>query len=104
MANDLSKSLKDSLSPEFESIISNAAELGIDALLEDGILKDIPFISSAISIYRIGKSIKERHNLKKLICFLDELNKCSLDENNRNLYGRNSNRMKNFKNNNLSTL
>ena len=86
MANDLSKSLKDSLSPEFESIISNAAELGIDALLEDGILKDIPFISSAISIYRIGKSIKERHNLKKLICFLDELNKCSLDENNRNLY------------------
>ena len=86
MTNDLSKSLKDSLSPEFESIISNAAELGIDALLEDGVLKDIPFISSAISIYRIGKSIKERHNLKKLICFLDELNKCSLDENNRNLY------------------
>ena len=86
MANDLSKSLKDSLSPEFESIISNAVELGIDALLEDGILKDIPFISSAISIYRIGKSMKERHNLKKLICFLDELNKCSLDENNRNLY------------------
>ena len=86
MTNDLSKSLKDSLSPEFESIISNAAELGIDALLEDGVLKDIPFISSAISIYRIGKSIKEQHNLKKLICFLDELNKCSLDENNRNLY------------------
>lgn len=86
MTNDLSKSLKDSLSPEFESIISNAAELGIDALLEDGVLKDIPFISSAISIYRIEKSIKERHNLKKLICFLDELNKCSLDENNRNLY------------------
>ena len=86
MTNDLSKSLKDSLSPEFESIISNAAELGIDALLEDGVLKDIPFISSAISIYRIGKSIKEQHNLKKLICFLDELSKCTLDENKHNLY------------------
>ena len=64
MTNDLSMSLKDSLSPEFENIISNAAELGIDALLEEGILKDIPFISSVISIYHIGKSVKEQHNLK----------------------------------------
>ena len=63
----LSISFADSLTDNAISCISNYAEIGLDAVMDDGILKDIPIVSTAIAIYKIGSSIKERHNLKKLL-------------------------------------
>lgn len=64
------------------SIVNNAvdmgselAEVGLDSILEDGTLKDIPFISTAIGVYKIGATIKERHYIKKLARFIDAFNK-----------------------------
>ncbi|MBR1432886.1 hypothetical protein [Ruminococcus sp.] len=64
------------------SIVNNAvdmgselAEVGLDSILEDGTLKDIPFISTAISVYKIGTTIKESHYIKKLARFIDAFNK-----------------------------
>ena len=71
----LSTAFADSLTEEAVSCISEYAEIGLDALMDDGILKDIPIVATAISLYKIGGSIKERHNLKKLMVFLNELNK-----------------------------
>lgn len=71
----LSLSFSDSLTSEVSAITGEYVELGLDALIEDGLFKDIPIVSTAVSVYRIGKSIKERHHIAKLISFLDEMNK-----------------------------
>ena len=82
----LSISFADSLAEESIACISGYAEIGLDAVMEDGILKDIPIISTAISLYKIGSSIKERHDLKKLLIFLNEINNGIIDEEKRQEY------------------
>ena len=82
----LSVAFADSLKEESISCIGEYAEIGLDAVMEDGILKDIPIVSTAIALYKIGSSIKERHNLKKLLVFLNELNNGILDEQKRKEY------------------
>ena len=57
----------------------------MDALVEDGLFKDVPVIST-ITVYRIGKSFRERHHLAKLISFLNVINKGIVDEEKRNSY------------------
>lgn len=82
----LSLAFADSLKEESISCVSEYAEIGLDAVMEDGILKDIPIVSTAVALYKIGSSIKERHNLKKLLVFLNELNNGILDEQKRKEY------------------
>lgn len=82
----LAVSFGDSLAKEVAEVVGGYAELGLDALLENGLLKDIPIVSTAISIYRIGKSVREKHHLAKLIVFLDEINKGIESEENREKY------------------
>lgn len=60
----LSIALSDSLKDETTSCITELAEVGLDSIMDDGVLKDIPFISTAVSIYKIGNSIKDRNNIK----------------------------------------
>ena len=69
----LSTAFSDSLKAEVLSCISGYAEIGLDAIIEDGILKDIPILSTFAAVYKIGSSIKDRHNLKKLVVFLNQL-------------------------------
>lgn len=65
----------DSLKEETVTSVSELVEVGLDSILEDGLLKDVPLLSTTIALYKIGSSLKERHNIKKLIAFLDEINK-----------------------------
>ena len=46
-------------------LISNIAEVGLDEILQNEFLKDIPVISSLVSIYKIGNNIHNAHLLKK---------------------------------------
>lgn len=82
----LSIAFGNSLKDEVASGISNLAEVGLDAIMDEGIFKDIPILSTAIAIYKIGSSIKERHNMKKLIVFLNEINKQIVSEERRSEY------------------
>ena len=75
-----------SLTEEVSEIAGEYAELGLDALVEDGLFKDIPMVSTAVAVYRIGKSIRERHHVAKLISFLNEINKNVVDEEKREEY------------------
>lgn len=71
-----------SLIPSFkESIFSDGidigvdlAEVGIDSCLEDGIIKDIPFVSTIYKLGNIALSIRERHLLQKTLSFIQEIN------------------------------
>jgi len=75
-----------SLTEEVSDIAGEYAELGLDALVEDGLFKDIPIVSTAVAVYRIGKSIREKHHIAKLISFLNEINKGIVDEEKRQNY------------------
>lgn len=76
----LSVAFADSLKEESIACIGEYAEIGLDAVMEDGVLRDIPIVSTAIALYKIGNSIKERHNLKKLLVFLNEIKNGIVDE------------------------
>ena len=49
--------------------MSSIAGVTLNSVLEDGLLKDVPIIASAISIYKLGTSLWERHELLKLYHF-----------------------------------
>ena len=80
MNNDISIALRDSISQEILNASSNLAEVGLDSIMEEGFLREMPFISNVISVYKIQKSIRERHYIKKLGIFISELNQGCVDE------------------------
>lgn len=86
MEKSLSTAFADSLKEESVACIGEYAEIGLDAVMEDGILKDVPIVSTAITLYKIGNSIKELHNLKKLLIFINEINNGIADEGKRKEY------------------
>lgn len=84
--NHLSIAFGDSLKEEAVACISDLAEVGLDAIMDDGILRDIPILSTAVAIYKMGDSIKERHTIKKLLAFLNEMNNGIINEKKRAEY------------------
>ena len=82
----LALSFSNSLTTDIASIAGEYAELGLDALVEEGLFKDIPLASTAVAVYRIGKSIHERHYVAKLVSFLADINKGIVDEEQRQKY------------------
>ncbi len=60
-------------SSELQSVTMDVAEIAIDGILDEGIIKDIPFVGS---IYSFGKgivNISDRLLLKKLMLFIYEI-------------------------------
>lgn len=82
----LALSFRSSLTEEVSGIAGEYLELGLDALVEDGLFKDIPIVSTAVAVYRIGKSIREKHHVAKLISFLNEINNGITDAEKREEY------------------
>ena len=88
MDNNLALALRNSVSEEMSSTLADIAEVGLDAILDDGLFKDVPMISTALSIYKIGQSVKERYYVKKLARFIWAMNSKVVDEDARQYYKR----------------
>lgn len=71
---NLPSSLCDSITDEAGSAVADILEVGLDSVFEDSLLKDVPLLSTAISLYKIGHSFKERHYINKLAEFIHALN------------------------------
>ena len=56
------------------SLATDAAELGIDSTLAEGVLRDVPFVSSLVSLAKVGFTIRDRLFVGKLLKFLAGLN------------------------------
>ena len=70
LTNDFEKSLfNDSI-----DIIEDYTEIGIDSFIEEGILKEIPFVRSIVSMLKIGKNIHDRNLLRQTLTFINEFN------------------------------
>ena len=76
--------LTDSLEVEiYEKTIdleTDYAELALDNITNNEILKEIPIVKTLVSFYNISSSLIARHNVKKILVFLKELHTKSLDE------------------------
>lgn len=83
---NLSIALSNSLTSEFSNLVSEYSEIGLDSILEDGLLKDLPIVSTVVSLYKIGKSFRERHYISKLALFLFEFNNGIANEEKLNEY------------------
>jgi len=56
------------------------AEIGIDELIENEILKEIPLVKSVKAFVDVGSAIKERAFLKRTLLFLNEFHKGNIGE------------------------
>lgn len=79
ISNSLEETLKDS---DLQGVSINLAETFSDAVLEDGILKDIPLIGTITGLAKATFSLRERLLVKKLIYFITGLK--SIDPTERN--------------------
>ena len=61
-------------------LLIDLSESGLDAVTENEIIKDIPIISTVVSLYKIGHSLRDRSYIKKLEAFLREISKGTVDE------------------------
>lgn len=84
--DNLSFSMSQSITEECSELVSSIAEVTLDSVLEDGLLKDVPIIASVISIYKLGNSLRERHEILKLYHFVKSLNNGMQDEQQREKY------------------
>lgn len=82
LAQSFAMSIKDNV----VRILADVGEVGLDSLLEDEIIKGIPILSTVCSIYSIGKTIRERHNIAKLYTFMETINNGIVDEEQRRRY------------------
>lgn len=58
------------ISDDAKGLVATYAEIGVDALLEDGVARDIPVISSIVAVTRMGANVRDRLFAKKLLAFL----------------------------------
>ncbi len=102
----------DSFNKEFSKSILNKgadiskdlAEIGLDSILNDGLLKDVPVISALTALFKMGKTISGSHFIKKLILFLYEFNNASIDSDKLELFKNKFESNKNYEKKVLESL
>lgn len=54
------------------------AELGIDSILQDGLLKDIPIVGTIVNVGKFAQNIYDRNLLRQTLSFIKEFNSCTI--------------------------
>lgn len=76
MGIELNKSIADTVcSDQVGDFIAEYLEIGLDALLKDGLVKDIPFLGSVAKVYDIGNNISNRIFANKILTVLSNFGK-----------------------------
>ena len=88
MEKMLCNAMSDSISNEVGGAAEGLLEVGLDALMDDGLLKEVPILSTVVSVYKIGHTLKERHQIRKLASFISALNNKVASEEQREKYKR----------------
>ena len=72
--NNLVISFENSLGVDVTEFAADVVEFGMDLSLDDGILKDIPFVGTAFKLYSIGNKVYDKHCFGKLYSFITAIN------------------------------
>lgn len=70
LGNSLTETIQGS---DLPSVIEDLGEVAIDALIKDGVLKDVPIISTLHGLWKTGVTIRDHIFVQKLLKFLTEL-------------------------------
>jgi hypothetical protein len=65
---------------ELGDVVFDLAEVALDSLLDEGVLKDLPTVGILAKLARAQQSIAEKLFLRKLLRFLAELQSVSPEE------------------------
>lgn len=85
--NYLVPAFKESLFNEsLVDVVTDISEIGIDSILSEGLLKDLPIFSVLIGSVRTVKSIQERNMLRNTAIFLDTINSKKIETEKLNQY------------------
>lgn len=83
---DFIQAVVDSISTEAQQFAAEIVEAGIDTFIQGGLLNNIPIVSAAMRVYKIGKSFIELHFLRKMAAFIEAFNRGIIDEEKREYY------------------
>jgi len=82
MSSELVTSLRESLrapaNEQMGDVLAEFLELGIDSLLDEGLLRAIPFVGTVRAFCKTGANIRERNLLRQTVLFIKSLNEGSL--------------------------
>jgi hypothetical protein len=67
-------------SSELSDIVKDVAELGLDSILSDGVLKDMPIVGWVVAVGKTAQTIREKFLIQKILKFFRGLSDISLNE------------------------
>lgn len=77
--NNIIPSFEKSLFSEGKELIKDIMEVGIDSILSEGLLKDIPIVNFFVSTKNIAQTLHDRNLLNQTLHFIQEFNKGNID-------------------------
>ncbi len=104
--------MKINFSDDFENEIFNKsldlstdyAEVSLDLIFEDGLLKELPIVKTLFTFYNITSSIIAQHNVKKILVFLQEFHSHRIEDDKIKKFKKQFNKDLNYRNEVLETV
>ena len=77
--------LRDSIFDATYELTTDYLEVGLDSLLESGVLKELPIVKTITGLYKLGQNMYQRNQLKQTLSFIQgfnmkELNQAKVDQ------------------------
>ena len=73
--DELIENFEKSLFDDSKDIIGDYLEIGIDSIIDEGILKEIPIVKTIVGVLKVGKNVHDRNLLKQTLVFINEFNR-----------------------------
>ena len=73
--DELVENFEKSLFNDSKDIIGDYLEIGIDSIIDGGILKEIPIVKTIVGVLKVGKNVHDRNLLKQTLVFINEFNR-----------------------------
>ena len=73
--DELVENFEKSLFDDSKDIIGDYLEIGIDSIIDEGILKEIPIVKTIEGVLKVGKNVHDRNLLKQTLVFINEFNR-----------------------------
>jgi hypothetical protein len=84
--NKIVPQFQNSLFSNIADSIPDIAEFGIDSILDEGVLKDFPLMSTLVGVKNVAQNLHDRNLLRQTLAFVKELNNGQLDEKKKEKY------------------
>ena len=77
--SDLESSIVPTIAGDLAPVAQDLAELAIDSVLDDGLLRDVPVIGALVGLWNAQRSVRDRLYLTKMLKFFGPLSKAPLE-------------------------